>query len=235
MTLATFLVRTSYALRGTDEDAPTFGQDEANYWLDTLNRKKDELYEDVTKNWRNTYEVRSLGAITASATPSYNLPADFLALSGDENSSNGVGGGVYVIKTNGSRVDIDVINAEERSPNVRSAFIAGFNPQKLYITNPITSAEDIVGGTLYAPGYYMPADVVLQADVLPFLDPNWAVMAVAAEVAFNDITYEDKSVDLNSKANSLFEQMVKKNRGQLHNSPRRIKTNVKRIRDTRVY
>lgn len=234
MTLADFYTRVNYALRGIDEDSPTHGEDEANFWLDTLNRKKDEIYEDVTKNWRNVFESRSLGTITASATPSYNLPTDFIGLSGDENSTNGVGGGVYVVKTDGNLEYISIINPEQRDSVNRNAYIAGFDPQKLYFTTPIVSTDGIYGGTLYAPGYYMPADVEDETDVLPFLDPNWAVMAVASEIAFSDITYEDKAPDLNAKANALYERMVKKNRGQLHNAPKPVKYNMKRIRDTRT-
>ncbi|MEY2666371.1 MAG: hypothetical protein RLZZ384_542, partial [Pseudomonadota bacterium] len=51
MNLNTFYTRTSYALRGIDEDPPTHGDEEAIYWLSLLNRKKDELYQDLTKNW----------------------------------------------------------------------------------------------------------------------------------------------------------------------------------------
>lgn len=235
MNVTSFLIRTSHNLRGIDEDPPTFGDDEANYWLDILNRKKDELYEDVTKNWRNIWEARALGdTVTASTAPEYDLDTDFLMLSGNEAISDGQSGGIYIIKTDGNRVDIDVINPEEITPNNRAAYVAGFNPQKLFITNEIKSTENIIGGTIYAPGYYMPSDLGAATDVLPFLDPNWACMAVAAEVAFNDITYEDKAPDLNGKANNLFEQMWRKNRGQLHNAPRRTAYNVKRIRDTRT-
>lgn len=233
MTLADFYTRVNYALRGIDEDAPVHASDEAVFWLSTLNRKKDETYEDVAKNWSNTYEVRSIGTVTATATPSYNLPADFLALSGDQNSTNGLSGGIYIITTDSKRVDINVINPNERDTVNRSAYIAGFNPQKVYITNAITADENIVGGTVYAQGYYMPADVEDETDVLPFLDPNYAVMAVASEVAFSDITYEDKAPDLNAKANDLYKKMVQKNRNQLHNNPQPLKYNVKRIGNSR--
>lgn len=234
MTLTQFYTRTSHLLRGIDEDPPTHGDDEAIYFLDTLNRVKDDLYQDTEKNWRNTYEVRSIGTITASAAPVYSLPTDFLALSGNENSTAGAGGGVYIIKTDGNRVDVNVIKPEERDSVNRAAFIAGSSPEKLYFTTPIVAGEDIIGGTLYAPAYFMPADLSAEADVLPFLNPNWACTAVAAEVAFNDITFEDKAPDLNVKANDLYKKMLKRNKGQLHNAPQRVKYNVKPIRDTRV-
>mgnify|MGYP000899728229 CR=1 FL=1 len=229
MTLADFYTRVNYALRGIDEDAPTHGSDEANFWLDTLNRKKDELYNDISKNWRPSYSVESLGAVSASATPTFNLPASFLMLSGDEQRTNGAGGGLYIVTTDDKRVDLEVINPNERRSNTRAAFIADFNPQKVYITTEITADEEIVGGTLYAPGYYMPDDIEDETDVLPFLDPNWAVMSVASEVAFADITYEDKAPDLNAKANDLYKKMVAMNRAQLHNNPQPVKYNMKRI------
>jgi len=234
MNVTSFLTRTSYALRGTDENAPTFGDDEAVYWLDLLNRKKDELYQDVTQNWRNVYEVRSLGTIAASAAPVFNLPSDFLAFAGDENSTAGAGGGAYIIKTDGNRVDVNVIRPQERDSVNRAVYVAGSAPEKLYFTTAIVAGEDIIGGTLYAPAYYLPADLTLAADVLPFLDPNWACLAVAAEVAFNDVTYEDKAPDINAKANNLFKMMLKKNKGQLHNAPQRVGYNIKPIRDTRT-
>src|SRR3990167_10230807 len=56
MTLASFYTRVSHALRGTDEDSPTHGDEEAVYWLNILNRKKDELFENTTHNWSNTFK-----------------------------------------------------------------------------------------------------------------------------------------------------------------------------------
>lgn len=231
MTLSEFLIRVSYALRGTDDDAPTIGDGgEGDYWVSLLNQKKDELYEDVTKNWTFSYGVESIGVVSASVTPSYDLPTSFIALSGDGGAKNG---GVYVITTDGNRLDIPVIQPERRNPDYREAFIAGFNPQKLYITNEIVAGEQIVGGTVYVPGYYMPEDIGSDADVIPFPDPQYAVYAVASEIAFNDITYEDKTADLSAKAGDRYEKMVNKNRMQISNGTRGLKTNVRRISGVR--
>lgn len=295
MTLSQFYTKVSYALRGTDEDAPTHGDEEATYWLSLLNRKKDELFENTTQNWRSAFKetapnepgtVATTGTTTLTGTStfftdyqvgdkltvsgetertidtitsdtvltvtvafantasgktfihkniidndytSYSLHRSFLTLSGDKTSTGGVGTGVYIIRTDGERTYIPVIPAEERNPDLRAVFIASQNPQKLYFSDTIASTEDIVGGTLYYPGYFLPDDVSATTDLLPFIDPNWAVLAVASEIAFNDITYEDKTADLNAKANALYMQMVKKNRGQVFNTPRTVPVNVKRI------
>ena len=296
MTLAEFYTRTSYALRGTDEDSPEHGSEEATMWLSILNRKKDELYENVAQNWSNTFKetapnepgtvatvattaltgtstfftdyavgdkitvsgetVRTIATITSDTAltvsvafsntassktftraiiiddifTSYSLHRSFLALSGDDVSNGTAGTGVYVLKTDGNNSYLPVVSPERRDPSFRSVFIGSLNPQKVYFSDTIASTEDIVGGTLYYPGYFMPDDVSAATDLLPFLDPNWAVMAVASEIAFNDITYEDKSGDLNAKANALFMQMSRKNKGLVFNTPRPVPYNIKRIR-----
>lgn len=216
--------KTSYALRGLDDDAPVSGSDEYNYWLDILNRKKDELYYDVTKNWSTSYDVRSLGFITVSSAPTYDVDDGFLAPSDT----------AYVIKTDGTRTDYEFIKPNERSTRVRSVFLANQNPVNLYFSNPIVTGEDIIGGTLYLPGYYLPADLTVDADELPFPDPNWAVAAVASEIAFADITYEDRAEALNAKANMLYSLMVKRNRRGTFKNPRTTPTVVRPIRDTRT-
>lgn len=296
MTLASFYTRVSHALRGTDEDSPTHGDEEATYWLNLLNRKKDELFENVAQNWGSAFKETAPnepGTVATSATTaltgtstfftdyqvgdkitvsgetertiatitsntaltvtvafsntasgktfthknivsnsytSYSLHRSFLAPSGDKTSTDGVGSGVYVLKTDGNRTYIPLVAPEERNPDSRAVFISSINPQKVYFTDTITSTEDIVGGELRVPGYFMPDDLSATTDLLPFLDPNWAVLAVAAEVAFNDITFEDKAEALNAKANALYAQMIKKNRNLTYNNPRRVPTNVKRIR-----
>lgn len=224
MQVSEFITRLNYVLRGTDDDAPSSGSDEWSYWVDTLNRKKNELYEDVTKQWRNTYDgTRSIGTISASAALTFDTEDDFLAPSDH----------VYVITTAGQRVEYEIVQPQERSPHKRQVYIAGMNPQILYFSDEVVAGENIVGGTLYLPGYYMPEDVASDNDDLPFLDPNWGVMASAAEIAGNDIVYEDKEANLTAKANNLYSLMVKKNRRGTYGSPRVAPTVVRRIRGMR--
>lgn len=219
MLVSGFMTRVSYSLRGTDDDAPVQGSDEWKYWLDTLNRKKNELYDDVTRRWENTFEIRSLGTVTASTAPSFDLDDDFL----------GASDYIYVVTTGNARVEYRLIKPGERLAYKRECYIAGMAPQVLYVTNEIKSSENIVGGTLYLPGFWLPADLARSTDELPFLSPDWAVMAVAAEIAGNDIVYEDKEANLTAKANNLYNQMYKKNRRGTYKNPRVSPTVVRRI------
>lgn len=158
--------------------------------------------------------------IIATGTSRYNLHRSFLGASNQ----------VYVLKTDGNRTYYDIIHPEEASNETRNVYIEGGNPLTLVFTDEIASTENIIGGTLHIPGYYMPDDVTANTDTVPIPDPNWAAYAVASEIAFNDITYEDKAPDLNAKANNLYNQMVLKNNRGTYSNPRITPTSVKRIR-----
>lgn len=68
MILSEALTRINYALRGTDDDTPTVGSEEADYWISLLNRKKDELYQDVARQWSFVYKDSSPTEIGVVAT-----------------------------------------------------------------------------------------------------------------------------------------------------------------------
>lgn len=219
MLVSELITRVNYVLRGIDDDAPTEGTAEYNYWLDTYNRKKDELYRDVTKLWSSSYAVLEVGSITASETPSFELEAEFLAPANY----------AYIIDAEDHRTEYEIIKPQELNINKQQIYIAG-NPQTLYFSQEIQSDAQIIDGTLYLPGYFMPDDVTASGEEILIDDPNWAVMAVAAEIAFNDLTFEDKYPDLNNKANALYIQMVKRNRRGTYGSPRVSPYNVRKIR-----
>ena len=127
MTLTDAITRLNYILRGTDDDAPTSGTDEYTYWLDTLNRKKNELYYDTTNTWRTAYSVESLGSVSASAAPTYDLPTNFLSPASNP----------YIITADSNRVDQVLSTPQAQNPNIRTFYIAGQNPQVLYCTTEI--------------------------------------------------------------------------------------------------
>lgn len=230
MLVSEFLEYTNDALRGTDEDAPTIGSDEANFWLRTLNRKKNELYRNAKVLWNETWQEKSLGTVTASATPSYGTDTTTTLIAPSDH--------VRILDSNSQNVYYDIVKPRERPTTGRQFYITGMNPQTLKCSNEITASEDIVGGTLYLPGYYMPADIDVDTEdgttVIPFADPFYAVMAVASEIAFGDITFEDKSADLAGKAQFLYMQMIRNNRRNTYGNARPVARDVKRIRGTEV-
>lgn len=71
MTLSEAVTRINYALRGTDDSAPSLTSEEGVYWISLLNRKKDELYQDVGKQWSFIYKSRAPsepGVVSTSGT-----------------------------------------------------------------------------------------------------------------------------------------------------------------------
>lgn len=231
MLLSDALVKISYALRGLDDEAPTVGSEEANYWVSVLNTKKDELYKDTKQNWVSAYEVLNLGTITASAALSIDLPDNFTGIAGDD-YDDARGSDAYVVLTSGERTNLRAIKPSQRTSQ-QAFYIAGVNPQTLNFTQEIAADDDMVGGTLYLPSYVTPDDVALANDELPVPDADWLVFATAAELAFSDLIYEDKAEALNAKANNLYRMMVANNRRQSSGSVRRMTYIVPKIRGTR--
>lgn len=206
----------NYALRGVDDDAPLVGDDDYNQWLSVLNSKKDDYANDVKQRWAATFDIKSVATVVAAGTQTYDLPADFIAPS-DE---------VYVVDTNGQRHSFTLIKPQQRQRNGSGqVFISGVNPKKLNFSADITADNPLIGGTIQAPGYYRPADMTLPTNELPFDDPNWAVMAAAAEIAFNDVVYETKAADLTEKANELYNNMAKANRVLTYGNARTVPYN----------
>lgn len=285
-----FLTRVSYALRGTDDDIPTWGDDEAVYWIETLNRVKDDLFNDVSKQWRFAYKetapvepgtVATAGTTTLTGTNTFFTDysvGDKITVSGEtertisaiasdtsltvsvafSNTASGktfsrkmiVDDGLqtyslhrsfiapaskaYVVDTDSNRHYFDIIQPQERDELTDNAFITGGSPQVFNVNLTIPSTSSIVGGQLFVPGYFMPDDVDAETDLVPVPDANWAVLQVASEIAFNDITYEDKAADLLAKANDRFNKMVQNNRRGSNLAPRTIPNNLKRITGTDV-
>lgn len=95
MDVNSFLTRVNNLLRGTDDDAPTFGSDEANLWLDLLNSILEDVYDDVTKEWRFSFKntapiepgtVATTGTTTLTGTDTYFTdynPGDKILVSGE--------------------------------------------------------------------------------------------------------------------------------------------------------
>lgn len=219
MTLEQAIEKINYALRGLDDETPTEGSDEWNYWTSVLNTKKDELYESL--NLATAYNVQSLGTIVAATEPAYNIPTSFMGVSGDKEDVY-AGSDAYVIKTDGKRINFRLIKPEERTRSELQVFIAGVNPQQLFFTDEIEADDNIVDGELFLPGYYLPDDVEDPTDTLPVPRPNWLVLATAAEIAFNDIVYEDRAEGLNAKANNLYQAMVRSERRGTYSQPRTV-------------
>lgn len=216
MTVGEAIAKINYALRGLDDDAPVSGSDEYTQWLSVLNSKKDEYAYDVKQRWASLYDIQSAGTV-ASGTQTYDLPDEFIAPS-DE---------VYVTGTDGRLYYFTLLKPQQRSHDgYNEVYVSGVNPKTLTFVQTISSTTNFVGGTVNVPGYYKPDDLTADSDDIPVDDPNWLVVATAADIAFNDVVYETKAADLTEKANDLYRKMAKANRALTYGNGRRAAYNV---------
>lgn len=219
MNVSDLFTQINAAYRGTDDDAPTAGTTDYALWLTTTNRKKHEWATDAKNEWESLFDgARTIGTVTVG-TQSYDLDDDFMGPS-DE---------IIVTTTSGQDIKYAIVKPSERGSVYRSVYVSGRDPQTLTFYDVILSSDQIVGGAIRVPGYYEPDDLAKAVDTVPVDDPYWLVYAVASELAFNDITYQDKVPDLNAKANARWNNMVSKNQKGTNNNPRKVRTNVARI------
>lgn len=231
MTLTNLITEINDNLRGTDDVAPQLGDEDWLYWTRVANRKKDELYDDTKKKWNAAWlPAVKIGTITTGYN-TFNLTgtnADGVDLS----TLIAPGKRAYIIRTDGSYQYIDVIKSQEARTYLKQVTVSGINPKVLTFSWNILTGDQNIGGTLYLPGYYRPADMdnANGNSYVPVPDPHWLAMATAAEIAFNDITYDDKFDDLNGKANVLYAQMAHKNKRIIPAEAQPTPYSVNRIR-----
>lgn len=213
MLVSTLFDRINYALRGLDDETPQEGSEEANYWLSIINRKKDEWAFDPNENWSSLFAVRTLADPVVAGTQTYDLARDFMRPSDD----------VFV------EVGPKTITHKLVEPQLRDTGDVFITGKILNFTDTIEATDERVGGDILMPGFYSPIDLTAFDDDVLIDDPNWLVMATAADIAFSDVTYEDKYADLVGMANDLYSKMKSANRKGTITSPRQVKTSVQRI------
>lgn len=216
MRVSDFFIQVNGAYRGTDDDAPVTGTPDHDLWLATLNRKLGEAYRDEL--WGSNFEVRDIGTVVAG-TQSYDLDDDVLAPSDT----------VTVTTTTDQTITYTLVEPQERGNVTKSVYVSGHDPQTLTFYDEITSTDPAVAGTISMAGYWIPDSLTSANQDLVIDDPWWAVYAVAAELASNELTYEDKAGDLFGKANERWKRMVALNRRGTSGNPRKARTSVTRI------
>lgn len=216
MTLAQLFDHINFAYRGTDDDAPAVNTPDWTLWLGTTNRKLGEYCQ--SEKWVSQFAISPIGTVSAGVQ-SYDLD-DTIILPADK---------VIITTLDNHKVDYRLVKPQERDRYSHSAYISGIDPQVLTFVDTIVASSQIVGGTINVAGYYKPDDLAKPGDPVLVDDPYWLALAVASELAFNDITYVAKADDLVAKANNLWSQMVASNRAGTGDNPRRARTRVRRL------
>lgn len=222
MTLQQLFIQTNLAFRGSDDDAPVINTTDYTLWLGTANRKLNEWSGDGKHTWSSLFEIRDLGTVSVGVQ-TLDLDSDIL-LPADS---------LIVTTLTGNDIEYSIVKPQERGRDRRTVYISGHDPQQLTFSDVIIATDPIVGGKIKLSGYFVPPDLVSPNDVVACDDPYWLVYATAAELAFNDLTYQSKYPELNAKANSLYTGMVSNNDRGTGRNPRRARYAIDRIVDTR--
>jgi hypothetical protein len=215
MLVSVLFERINYALRGQDDEAPQEGSEEAIYWLNVINRKKDEWATDPFENWSSLFGVRDLTDPIEAGTQTYALDSDFVRPADT----------VYVT-VGTQKTYFNLVEPQLRDSVPSSVYITG---KVLNFTDEIEADSSLITGDITVPAFFQPADLTAFTDTVPVDDPNWLALAVASELAFSDVTYEDKAPDLLGMANDLYLKMKAGNRKGTITSPRKAQTKVNPI------
>ncbi len=215
MLVSTLFDRINSALRGLDDETPQEGSEEATYWLGIINRKKDEWATDPFENWSSLFEVRDLTDPIEAGTQTYALDSDFVRPADT----------VYVT-VGTQKTYFNLVEPQLRDSVPSSVYITG---KVLNFTDEIEADSLLITGDITVPAFFQPADLTAFTDTVPVDDPNWLALAVASELAFSDVTYEDKAPDLLGMANDLYLKMKAGNRKGTITSPRKAQTKVNPI------
>lgn len=235
MVVTEFLTQVNYAYRGTDDDAPQPTDDDGKQWLAMYNRKKHRMYADKTKNWESAYDDKVVGTIVTGANI---VSLDSANVNGDLSNFITAARKVYVIDSAGQYHYYSVVKVTEIDQRKQQVYFYSRNPVKMAFTKAVLTGDAIIGGAIHVPGYWEPANIDPSAagvenQIIAIDDPYWAVIDVAATLAQNDTTYEDKFPDLKAESNDLWKTMVKSNRRRPHGETQRSKTVAYRIRSPR--
>ena len=217
MTFQEFLDNTYLAYRGKiASKTPIFGSDKANIVLSIANRLTRQWAKDTKYHWKSLFDIKNITPSISASTFHYDLDSKFI-LPSDY---------FIVTKTTGEDVQVSVTNPQKRSNDNYKFYISGNNPKTVNFT---TIEPSFVGGTLKAPGYYMPADMTSANDNLAVDDPEWLIYATAAELSRNDPAKEDQFSNLYGIANDLYLKMAAANRDLGFNQNNTVPSNMPQI------
>jgi hypothetical protein len=204
---------------------PTPGQAKYMVMLMVANRLKNNWARDSKVHWDSLFVQRTYGPIIASQQ-AYDLDSDVFYLSDF----------VYVLRTDGNTDRFQVVHPESRNKQFSPVgqigsdngdpitYLTGSNQGgdsnlTLNFQTPFSEMPGDVGGTIQVGCYAQPDDMLSPGDTVPVNDPEWLVMALAAEMARNDPSKQDQYPDILAQATDLYGKMVLDNQGNSYQQP----------------
>lgn len=169
------------------------------------NLKIDDFAKE--DDWVSLYSIVSSGTVTATDT--FDLDSSIREISNAENDF------IRIVHTDTTKwTDYTLV-----APNQLKQYDSGNYCAKIGTTlvfnTAFKSTDAEYGGTIEVPAYLFPDHLVNADDEVPVDNPNWLVVATAAEFVRSDITLAQNYPLLLAEANDLMSAMKKANNPQL--------------------
>lgn len=193
---------------------PTFlsGSSKWNTILAIGNSKIDAWMTEPDANWDSLYDsIYPIG--TVSATNTFELDDEVRIL------SPAPGDYVIITHTDGTISEYETVKAKDLKRYATGNYCAKVG-RNLVFSRAFTTSDTESGGTITAPVYRYAEHLINDNDEVPVDDPNWLVLATAAEYNRGDIVKQNQYPNIINEANALMEAMKISNEAQVEDAPR---------------
>lgn len=195
---AIYLKATGEVYSGTE------GDDDWVKALAITNRYIDAWMAEPGVDWDSTYAITDCGTVTATDT--FALDATIYRVSND------AGDPVVIRHTDGvTLTKYPLVSGNQLGRYTSGNYVSRYG-SNLKFNAAFTATSPQFGGTIEVPGYVKPAYLTTGSDTVPVDDPNWLILASAAEWTRTDLTQAQNYPILVGEANNAMAAMKLANR-----------------------
>lgn len=211
--IVTDAIANTYLLATGKTTTLTAGTTKYTKILALLNMFTQQWAGEVGVDWKSQRLVATVTG-TVTATDTFAIPTTLSKVSKTK------GDFVRIIHTDGVESDYSIVPIE-RLYNESSKAQGGtgnrvaVSGSNLIFDVAFTASSPQFGGTIYVPGYKIPATLDDGADTIEVDDPYWLCFMAAAEYVRNDITRVQQYPNLIAQANNAMEGMKNENNSQV--------------------
>lgn len=211
--IASDLVKAIYLT--TNGKLPTFTSGSPK-WLTILaiaNNKIDTWQAEEDADWNSLYDPSfTIGTITATDT--YDFDTDTVRQISDTSGDT-----IDITALDGSIIKYQTVSGKALKTYPVGNYCAQIGGT-LKFNKVFSNADKEFGGTINVPIYLYADHLVNDSDTVPVDDPQWLVLATAAEYVRNDLLKQNQYPNLVNEANDRMSAMKLANDEQVETVPR---------------
>lgn len=187
----------------TNGKIPTFVSGSAKWAkiLGIANNKIDVWAGERDADWNSLYDPAfSIGTVNASQT--FDLDDSIHTVSDTSGDT------IDILNLDGTTSNYQTVSANQLKlyPDTAGKYCSQVG-RTLRFNKPFVSTDKEFGGTINVPVYLYPDHLVNDTDTVPVDDPQWLVLATAAEYVRNDLLKQNQYPNLINEANDRMDAM----------------------------